>query len=109
MARPLTNPDSIAQGLYDAMPHLDPGRDGYAVRRLAELYRLLVNVHRRLGEMVNAPFTGSGSKAGIMDEYHKLYADTLRLEQELAVTYAARSRVGIKPDTSSDDLGGAKG
>lgn len=110
MAGKASTIDGIRGAIYVANPHLDRGRDDRAVSRLAMVYKLTAAVHAKLDGMVNAPFVQSGSKSAIMDEYHKLYADALRLEQELGITPAARRRHGIGSGTSpaARGLEGAK-
>ncbi len=100
--------DGIRGAIYDANPHLDRGRDDRAVARLAMVYKLTAAVHKKLEGNVNAPYVASGGKSAIMDEYHKLYADALRLEQELGITPAARRRHGIT-DGASPEAGGLEG
>jgi hypothetical protein len=98
--------DGLHKAIMEANPHLDGGRDDQAVRRLAWCYKLTTDMHK---DMTKRPPTYT-AKAARLDEYHKLYADALRLEQELGITPAARARQGMGSDGATGvGLGGIKG
>lgn len=96
--------DGLRKSIFAANPHLDTGRDTRAVERLAMVYSLTESFHALIiksnEEDTNAPS---------MDEYHKLYADALRLEQELGITPAAHQRQGlVSTAPKAGGLSGAK-
>lgn len=100
--------DGIAAWIFAEHAHLDK-RDEYAVRRLAQTYLLIDNLMSRLKRYEEPPFTpGSGSVAKAMDEYHKLWADALRLEEALGITPAARARHKIASEPDEGALGKVK-
>lgn len=102
-----TSLDGIRKAIMVANPHLDAARDDRAVRRLALVYKLCDALQKDI-EQTKATGTARGVKT--MDEIHKLYADALRLEQELGITPAARARQGLDGDGATHDgLGGVKG
>ncbi len=101
-----TSVDGLHKAIMAANPHLDAGRDDQAVHRLAWCYKLTADMHKDLKQ---SAITGTARGVKTMDEYHKLYADALRLEQELGITPAARRRHGLDSDPApGDGLGGAK-
>ncbi len=105
MAGRASTTDGIKRAIYAANPHLNAGRDNRAAERLAMAYWLTDALHARIEATEDVGAKVATSKD--MDEYHKLYADALRLEQELGITPAARQRQGISSGSPAG-LPGAK-
>lgn len=105
MAGRAVTTDGLRKSIFAANPHLDTGRDTRAVERLAMVYSLTEAFHALIGASRD-----DGTTAPSLDELHKLYADALRLEQELGITPAARQRQGFAASSApkAGGLGGAK-
>ena len=98
--------DGLRRSIFAANPHLDTGRDTRAVERLAMVYSLTEAFHALIAKSHE-----DDTNAPSLDELHKLYADALRLEQELGITPAARQRQGFAVPSApkAGGLSGAKG